>query len=60
MIISELPLREKCPNTEVIPGFVFSCVWTEDGDLLRKSCIQCEYRKMRTRITPYLDTFHEE
>ena len=39
---------------------VFSCIWTEDGDLLRKSRIQCEYRKIRTRITPYLDTFHEE
>ena len=23
MIISELPLREKCPNTEVIPGLYF-------------------------------------
>ena len=38
------PLREKCPNTE----FFYRVN-------LR---IQSEYKKIRTRKTPYLDTFH--
>ena len=31
-----LTLCEKCPNTEFFL-VVFSCIWTEYGDLLRKS-----------------------
>ena len=37
-------LHEKCPNTELF--------------LVRISCIQSEYWNIRTRKTPYLDTFH--
>ena len=29
---------------------VFSCIWTEYGELLRKSRIQSEYKKIRTRM----------
>ena len=39
-------LRENCPNTE----FFWSVF----------SCIQSEYRKKRTRKTPYLDNFQPE
>ena len=34
---------------------VFSCIRTEYGDLRR---FQSEYRKIRTRKTPYLNNFH--
>ena len=31
-----LTLREKYPNTEFLWS-IFSCIWTEYGDLLRKT-----------------------
>ena len=55
MYLLSMTLREKCPNTEFFFWFVFSCIWTEYGDLLR---IQSEYRKIRTRNNSLLDTFH--
>ena len=51
---SEYPLREKCPNTEYFPVFILK---TEIYSVNLR--IQFEYRKIRTRKTPYLDTFHE-
>ena len=36
---------------------VYFHIWTEYGDVLRKSPIQSKYGKIRTRKTPYLDTF---
>ena len=59
-----IPLREKCPDMEIflVRIFLYSD-WirrfTEDseyGDL--RSFFWSEYRKIRTRKTPYLDTFH--
>ena len=32
-----LRLRKKCPNTEILFWSLFSHIWTEYGDLLRKS-----------------------
>ena len=46
-------LREKCPNTEFFWS-VFSRIWTEYEVNPR---IESKYRKIRTRKTPYLDTF---
>ena len=50
-------LREKCPNTEFFWS-VFSCIWTEYGEILRPLRIQSECGKIRIRKTPCLDTFH--
>ena len=43
-------LRKDCLNTEFFWS-VFSRIWTEYTDLR-------SYRKIRTRKTPFLDTFH--
>ena len=47
-------LREMCPYMELFLVRIFLY-----SDWIRRftSCIQSEYRKIRTRITPYLDTF---
>ena len=47
-------LLEKCPNTE-FSLVCISRIRAEYGVSLR---IQSEYRKIRTRKTPYLDTFN--
>ena len=44
-------LREKCPNTE----FFLVCVFLYSNWI---PCIRTEYRKIRSKKTPYLDTFH--
>ena len=43
-------LRKDCLNAEFFWS-VFSRIWTEYTDLR-------SYRKIRTRKTPFLDTFH--
>ena len=50
-------LCEKCPNTEFFWS-VFSCIWTEYGEILRSLRIQSECGKIRIRKIPCLDTFH--
>ena len=35
-VLVKMALREKCPNAEFFWS-VFSCIWTEYRDLLRKS-----------------------
>ena len=60
-------LREKCPNNKFF-WFVFSRIWTEYGEIRSISSnterhgvslrIQSKGGKIRTRKTPYLDTFH--
>ena len=39
-------------------GSVFFCIWAKYGDFLYFFRIQSEYRKIRTRKTTNLDTFH--
>ena len=48
-------LREKCPNTE-FSWYVFSCIWTEYGDLLHISSRNSGNYKPEK--TSYLDTFY--
>ena len=52
------PLCEMCLNTEFFLS-VFSCIWTEYGEIL---CITPYLARMRGKYgpeeTPYLDTFH--
>ena len=58
MCINPFPLREKCPNTGVFWS-VFSHIWTEHGDLLRKLPYSVRMRGNADRKkTPLLDTFH--
>ena len=54
---SELSLQlKKCPNTTLVRVFLYSdCISRIYGVNLR---ILSEYRKIRTRKTSYLDTFH--
>ena len=52
-------MREKCPNGAVFFWSVFSRIWTEDGDLLRKiSKFSPNAGKYRLEKSPYLDIFH--
>ena len=56
MCINPFPLREKCPNTGVFWS-VFSHIWTEHGDLLRKLPYSVRMRGNADRKkTPFLDT----
>ena len=41
--------------------FVFSCIWTEYGDLIRKSPYSAWVQKyVDQKKAPYSDTFHAE
>ena len=56
-IQNNFTLREKCPNMEFFLVCIFlywDWIWTDTLSFH----IQSEYRKIRTRKTPYLDTFH--
>ena len=50
-------LREKCPNTEFFWS-VFSCIWTEYGEIRYLSVFSPNVEKYEPEKTPYLDTFH--
>ena len=53
----KLTLREKCPNT-VFSGPYFP-VFGLNSDIYEVNLrIHSEYKKIRARQTPYLDTFH--
>ena len=54
MYLLSMTLREKCPNTEFFFWFVFSCIWTDYGDLLR---IQSESRKIQTKRNSVFGNF---
>ena len=48
-------LRKKCPYSELFwPAF--SCILTKYGEILSPYSSECG--KMRTRMTPNMDTFH--
>ena len=49
-------LREKWPNMEFFWS-VFSCIWTEYGNLRRKSLYSVQIRENTDQKIPYLDTF---
>ena len=54
----KLSLRKKCPYSELFWS-AFSRIRTEYEWYRVSLCIQSECGKMRTRITPNTDTFHE-
>ena len=50
-------LRKQCPYLELFWS-TFSCIRTENGEILRTLSIQSKCGKMRNRITPNTDTFY--
>ena len=50
-------LREKCPYSELFWSVYFR-IWTEYGQIRSISAGKYECGKIRTRITPNMDTFH--
>ena len=50
-------LREECLYLGLYWS-AFCRIWTDYREILLFSCIQFECRKIRTRITPNIDTFY--
>ena len=56
--VAEVPLREKCSNTEFFFGRFFPSFGLNTERYEVSLRIQSKRGKIRTRKTPYLDTFY--